>query len=233
MKRFFGRKEGDKIVIENNEFHHLKNVLRLGENDKVIASINDEYDYYCTIEKINKKDCILQIDNKELCPANPKNNIVLFQMMPKKDYFDNIIPKAIELGVREIYFFTSSFTMLKTFKRERVDTQVMTACKQCERSKLVEVHDMISFTDMLEKIKNFDVVLFANEHEQEVKFDIDWIKNSKNIAVIIGNEAGFSEEEASSIIKNNGKSFTLGNRILRCDTAVTAVLSVVNIFSNN
>ena len=142
MKRFFGRKEGDKIVIENNEFHHLKNVLRLGENDKVIASINDEYDYYCTIEKINKKDCILQIDNKELCPANPKNNIVLFQMMPKKDYFDNIIPKAIELGVREIYFFTSSFTMLKTFKRERVDTQVMTACKQCERSKLVEVHDI-------------------------------------------------------------------------------------------
>lgn len=41
---------------------------------------------------------------------------------------------------------------------------------------------------------------FANEHEQEVKFDIDWIK-LKNIAVIIGNEAGFSEEEASSIIK--------------------------------
>ena len=233
MRRFFGRKENDNIIIEGSEFIHMKKVLRMSEGDKFIASVNDEYDYYATIEKINKENLIASIEKKEKCPALPKNNLVLFQMMPKKEYFDSILPKAIELGVNEIYFFSSSYTMVKDFKRERVNQQVLSACKQCERSLLVPVHDVIKFNQMLEMIKEFDVILFPNEHEKSIKFDTNLVKNKKNIAVVIGNEAGFSEDEASLIIKNGAKSFTLGRRILRCDTAVVATLTLASLFSEN
>ncbi len=233
MRRFFGKKEGEKIVIEDNEFYHLKKVLRMNEGDKIIASINDEYDYYCTIYKMNKDNCLLQIDNYSICPALPKKKITLFQMIPKKDYFDQILPKSIELGVNDIYFFTSDYTMIKNFKRERVETQVMTACKQCERSKLVTVHELIDFDKMIDLLSDYDAVIFANEHEKSQKFDINWVKNIEKIAVIVGNEGGFSEKEANIIIKKGGKSFSLGKRILRCDTATTAVLSLVGIFSDN
>ena len=52
MRRFFGRKQNDKIIIENDDFKHLKNVLRLGVGAEVIVSLNDEFEYICEIENI-------------------------------------------------------------------------------------------------------------------------------------------------------------------------------------
>ena len=233
MRRFFGRAQNGKIIIENSEYFHLSKVLRMKEGEEVIASINDENDYYCKIVSLGKSSCELEIESVEKCRALPKNNIVLFQMMPKKEYFDSILPKAIELGVSEIYFFTSSRVMIKDFKRERVDSQVLTACKQCERSILPIVRDMITFEQMLEKLKEFECVIFPNEHEKEQSFEPKFVEGKVNIAVVVGNEGGFSEEEAEKIIERGGKSFTLGTRILRCDTAVVATLTLVDIFSNN
>ena len=59
------------------------------------------------------------------------------------------------------------------------------------------------------------------------------VEDKDNIAVVIGGEGGFSEDEAKALIKQGASSFTLGSRILRCDTAVVSVLTLVGIFSNN
>lgn len=231
MRRFFGKKENDKILIDGSEFNHIKKVLRMDEGDKLIAYINDEFEYQCTIFKMNKDNCLCVIDDKTPCVALPKKEITLFQMMPKKEYFDAILPKAIELGVNEIYFFTSDYTMVKTFKRERVDAQVMTSCKQCERSKLVKVHDIIKFEQMLKKLEEYDLSIFAYEDEEKM-FDPKILENKQKIAVIIGNEGGFSQNEAE-ILKNKATSISLGKRILRCDTAVVTTLSLVSVLTNN
>lgn len=231
MKRFFGKMIKNKIVLEDGEFFHLKKVLRMNEGDKVIANINDENDYFCQIEKINKNDCVLSIENVEKCPALPNKNITLFQMLPKKDYFDDILAKSVELGVNKIIPFTSEYTMIKTLKRERVDSQIMTACKQCERSKLVPVEDVTTFDGMIERLSEFDLVIFAYERETQ-KFNPDILKEKQNIAVIVGNEGGFSPSETEKL-KPLATTISLGKRILRCDTAVTAVLSLVSVLSDN
>ncbi len=231
MKRFFGKKEQDKILIDGQEFNHLKKVLRLSEGDEIIANVNDEYDYFCTIEKINKNDCIALINEVKLCEALPKKNITLFQMLPKKEYFDNIIAKSIELGVNKIVPFISEYTIVKEIKRERVQTQIMTACKQCERSKLIELTDPVKFKELPSLLKDYDVVIFAYENENEY-FNPKILENKQNIAVIIGNEGGFSSEEAE-ILKGLTTSISLGKRILRCDTAVIATLALISILTKN
>ena len=231
MRRFFGKTIKDKILIEGSEYNHIKKVLRMKEGDSLIAYINDEFEYMCEIEKMNKDNCICFIEEKNICPALPKKEITLFQMMPKKEYFDEILPKSIELGVSEIFFFTSEYTILKSFKRERVDMQVMTSCKQCERSKLVKVNDIINFEEMIKLLKNYDLVIFAYENEEKM-FDPKILENKQKIAVIIGNEAGFSQKEAQ-LLKEKAISISLGKRILRCDTAVTATLSLVSVLSGN
>ena len=231
MRRFFGSLNGEKIIIEGSEYNHIKKVLRMKEGEFLVAYVNDNFEYTCKITSMQKDFCECDIQEKILCPALPKKEITLFQMMPKKEYFDNIIPKAIELGVSDIYFFASEYTMVKNFKRERVDAQIMTACKQCERSKLVLIHNMIKFDGMLNLLKNYDLVIFAYENEENV-FDPKILKNKQKIAVIIGNEAGFSEKEAN-LIKEHAHSISLGKRILRCDTAVIATLALVGILSGN
>lgn len=231
MKRFFGRKENDKIILEDSEFNHLKKVLRMNEGDEVIACVNDDYDYYCQIEKINKNNCILNIIKIEKCPALPKKNITLFQMLPKKEYLDNIISKSIELGVNKIVPFISEYTMIKELKKERVSTQVMTACKQCGRSKLVEVTTPLKFKDLPKALKDYDLIVFAYEKSDQ-SFNPQILKDKQNIAVIIGNEGGFTLEEAE-LLKEYCTTISLGSRILRCDTAVIATLSLISILSNN
>lgn len=231
MRRFFGKLDNNKILIEGSEHNHIKRVLRMNEGDSLIAYVNDDFEYHCTIEKMNNNSCICKIDEKNICPALPKKDITLFQMMPKKEYFDEILPKSIEIGVSEIYFFTSDYTMLKSFKRERVDMQVMTSCKQCERSRLVKVNDIIKFEEMIKLLGNYDLVIFAYEDEEKI-FNPKILENKQKIAVIIGNEAGFSIKEAE-ILKNKATSISLGKRILRCDTAVTATLSLVSVLSGN
>lgn len=231
MKRFFGEKIKDKILIKDNEFNHLKKVLRMNEGDEIIACVNDEYDYFCSIEKINKNDALLNINEIKLNPAQPKKNIVLFQMLPKKEYLDNIIAKSVELGVSKIIPFTSKYTMIKDIKYDRVATQILTACKQCGRSKLVEFERCEKINNIPSLFKNFDLVLFANEKEEKM-FNVEILKNCNNIAVIVGNEAGFSEEEIQ-LLKKHASSISLGKRILRCDTAVTTMLSLVGVLSGN
>ena len=85
---------------------------------------------------------------------------------------------------------------------------------------------------MLEKLKQYPLVIFANEKEEKPMDEKIFIGQDK-IAIIIGNEAGFSEKEAKQIIDSGAKSISLGSRILRCDTAVTSLLSLTNFFTGN
>ena len=234
MKRFFGKKFKNEIIIENDEFIHLSKVLRLKENDKIICNINDEFNYFCTIKEIGKKNCVTTINSKELCPALPNKKITLFQALPKKEYIDEIIPKSVELGLTNLQFFISDFSNTKTINETRINQQILSACKQCERSMLMQNFPLITFKEMTEKLKNFDLVIFANEKETKKSiFDLKNLKSSNNIALIIGNEGGFSDMEMNSITKITNNSITLGKRILRCSTAVVALLSLVNAITNN
>ena len=84
---------------------------------------------------------------------------------------------------------------------------------------------------MLNLLDNFDISIFAYEDETKLFTPKD-LDGKNKIAIIIGNEAGFSQKEAA-LLKNKTTSITLGKRILRCDTAVVATLSLVGILSNN
>lgn len=231
MKRFFGKMVGNDIKIEGDEFLHLKKVLRMEEGDNLIACLNDEYDYYCQIKKMNKNDCILLVKEKKLCQSLPSKDITLFQMIPKKEYLDNIISKSIELGVSKIIPFISEYTMIREIKRERVENQIMTACKQCERSKLIEITDPVPFKALPELLKDYDLVIFAYERSDN-KFSPQILENKSKIALIIGNEGGFSPQEAQELQKV-ATTISLGKRILRCDTAVISLLSLISILTNN
>ena len=153
MKRFFGKKFKNEIIIENDEFIHLSKVLRLKENDKIICNINDEFNYFCTIKEIGKKNCVTTINSKELCPALPNKKITLFQALPKKEYIDEIIPKSVELGLTNLQFFISDFSNTKTINETRINQQILSACKQCERSMLMQNFPLITFKEMTEKLE--------------------------------------------------------------------------------
>ena len=86
--------------------------------------------------------------------------------------------------------------------------------------------------DVIASIKDFDVVLFANERTDKGE-KIKDLSKYKNIGIIVGSEGGFSQKEKEAFIKAGAVSISLGRRIYRCETASVAMMSLVSILSGN
>ena len=227
MRRFFGRKENGQILIEGEELNHLKNVLRLGVGAEILVSLGDENDYACQIESISSR-------GKKICAGNPKKNIVLFQAVAKREKFEFIVQKATEIGISKVVPFISKNIVAKVTenKMDRLKSIAINACKQCERTIPPEISEVKTFDEVLKSFKDFDVVLFANERAEKSDKKKDLTK-MKNIAIIVGSEGGFDSKEKDKFTSAGATTVSLGKRILRCETAAVALMSLVSILSEN
>ncbi len=232
IRRFYVSQDDiiDNIVtICGDEFWHLTKVLRYKVGYKIIVCNNvDGKDYYCTIKRIEKDYCEAVIEDIKDNECKTKTEIILFQALPKGDKADLIVQKAVELGVSNIYLFESDFVAEKKFNLDRLNKINLEACKQCGRSRISNIFGLLSFEQMTELLGKFDKVLLCYENEKvnNIKSELTAF-NGESIAIIIGSEGGFSEEEVA-ICKDKGASIvTLGSRIMRCETASIVVCGVV------
>lgn len=230
MRRFLANKiNNDKIILDGIEHNHLKNVLRLKEGDEVIVVVGDEYDYTCVIEKISKGDSVLRVVSKDVNTYNSQSDVTVFQALTKQDNMSLIVQKLTELGVKTFVPFESQFITSKDKfnKQEKLQTISNQSIKQCKRSIPMEVKPTISFNQLVEAVKTYDIVIFANETETTTNLTALKLGGNQKVAIIVGSEGGFSEQECDKLVSAGVKSVTLGKRILRAETASIALTSVV------
>ena len=230
MRRFLANGiNNNKVFLDGVEHNHLKNVLRLKEGEEVIVVVGDEYDYTCIIEKISKGDTILRVVSKETNSYNSSSDVTVFQALTKQDNMALIVQKLTELGVKTFVPFESQFITSKDKfnKQEKLQTISNQSIKQCKRSIPMEVKPTISFNQLVESVKDYDIVVFANETETTTNLNNLQLKQNQKVAVIVGSEGGFSEIECEKLVGAGVKSVTLGKRILRAETASIALTSVI------
>ena len=192
-------------------------------------------------------------DNSTELPAD----IILFQGMPKADKFEHIIQKTIELGVHEIYpvmmkrcvvkleggngntdkngFLTVSSKEAK--KVQRYNSIAEAAAKQSQRGIIPEVKSYISFKQAADLASEMDMVLVPYESAEgmdrsrsviaEVKKLCETMPKKPTVAVFIGPEGGFAQEEIDLLTDKGGRIISLGRRILRTETAGPTVMSIL------
>lgn len=232
MKRFFvGHclEVGKIFKIDGIEHNHIKNVMRMSVGDELILVCGDEYDYIAKIVAMSKGETSVMVTDKEENIYNPKCDVTVFQALVKSDNMSLIIQKLTELGVKtfvpfESEFITSKDKFGKTSKFQEISNQ---SIKQCKRSIPMKVEETVPFGGVVERLKNYDIVLFANECERVEKLEHLGFDNAKRVAIIVGSEGGFSRDEIQRLVGANAKSISLGKRILRAETASIALTSVV------
>lgn len=217
------------VTIVGDEFWHLTKVLRYKVGYNIIVCNNtDGKDYVCKIKLIDKDYCQAVVEDIVDNECKTKSNITLFQALPKGDKADLIVQKAVELGVQNICFFDSNYVAEKKFNLDRLHKINVEACKQCGRSRISNIFGLLTFEEMLNLLKNFDKVIVCYENEKTNNLGEELVgMESKNIAIIIGSEGGFSEQEVELCKSFGAKSVTLGSRILRCETASIVVCGIV------
>ena len=161
----------------------------------------------------------------------------MFQGIPKKDKFELIIQKAVELGVYEIVPVMTDRVVVKLEdankeekKLERWQTIAKEAAKQSGRGLIPVIKPVHDFSAAITAMSKMDLALIPYEKAGDMNYTRDILcelSRYSSIGVFIGPEGGFSDEEISKAIQNNIKPITLGKRILRTETAGLAILSMM------
>jgi len=255
MSRFFtdpGNIGANTITIDNtDDLHHMMKVLRLKEGDEVDVSDGVQWEYRARIESLSREAAELLILDKQAFASEPSVKVTLFQGIPKQGKMETIIQKCVELGVHEIVPVFMDRTVVVDRgkfgrKIERWNKVSAEAVKQCRRGIVPHVADSIKTVDMLrdrdnsgtpDMLEEFDLVVLPYENEkgttikdvlrQAAEEHISAGGSLERVAVIIGPEGGFSDEEAIAIIGAGGKSVSLGRTILRTETAGMAALAMI------
>lgn len=229
--------EDNRIVITGSDVNHIKNVLRLNKGEKIVICDGQGQDYYCIIDNVAKEQVIAVIEDKQKANTELRTKIYLFQGLPKKDKMEFIVQKAVELGVYEIVPVKMKRTIVKidNEKKERVklnrwQTIANEASKQSRRGILPNVHEIVSYKEAIDMAKELEYVILPYELAENMEYtrkSIEEASKCSSIGIFIGPEGGFDEEEVSFAKEIGIKTITLGNRILRTETAGLTALAML------
>ncbi len=232
MRRFYAPMENfdhNKISLDSEQSRHLRNVLRLQPGDEILVFDGVGNEFRCLVQEFssNKKTCFVKSLEK-IEPTKPESNLdsTLAVSLLKGDKFDLAIQKAVELGVTKFVPIITKRCDVKLRneekKLERWKKIIIEASKQCGRAKLMEITKPFEFEELVETAQG-SKVLFSERNG--VSFSE--INPAEKVTAIIGSEGGWEDSELEFAEKNSCQIVTLGGRILRAETAVISIASIL------
>lgn len=242
MPRFFCPPENiskDKIVItDRREIHHILDVLRKKKDDEVLIFDGENSEYRAIIEEISKNKLILKIKEKKFIQKE-ELEIAIGCAIPKRKRFDLVIEKLTELGVKRIIPLKTERTEVLISKERRENKLfhwqriALNSAKQSKRIDIPTIESQIEFSQILNRVKKYDLCLICTICPQTRKIR-DVLKESKlkSILILIGPEGDFTFPEVDLAIKKGFIPISLGDLVLRVETAAIAIVSVLNYVLN-
>ena len=240
MYQFFVEPEkigSDREAITGSDVNHIRNVLRMKPGETVRVSDGRGSCYDGVIEALQTDEIIVRLSGEKIESTELPVETVLFQGLPKSDKMELIIQKNTELGVSAIVPVATSRAVVK-LDEKKADNKVKrwnsiaeSAAKQSKRTLIPEVRSVMSFKQALAEASAFDIKLMPYENAEGMAFTrkcIGEIKTGAKVAIFIGPEGGFSEEEVAAASAAGFVPITLGRRILRTETAGMSVMSMLS-----
>ena len=242
MHRFFidkGSIVNNEVIINGDEAKHIKEVLRMKKNDSLVLFDGQKSEYDAQIKDFINKSIVCKINKVYENTSEPPINIVLFQSIPKSDKMDYIVQKCVEIGVNKIVPVVTERTIVKLKNNKSVQEKKINrwkkisleASKQSGRGTVPVIDYPIMMDDIKEYLSDFDFEIkllpYEKEGNNKLKSLLKEVNEKINIAVFIGPEGGFKEEEVKMLIDCGFKIVSLGPRILRTETAGITVISII------
>jgi 16S rRNA (uracil1498-N3)-methyltransferase len=243
MSRFYcpsSQIKKDWIYLKGDEAHHVYNVMRLREKDKVTVFDGSDNEYEGSIVEASSALIRVRIDKINKVPSKKELNVSLAVGLPKLKKMDLIVQKCTELGAKEIIPLETERSLIllneqrKASKKARWSKIARESAKQCRRCGILKVRDIISFDDLIERKANYDYLIMpaVREKRKNLKSILEEkkIKKEDRFLVVVGPEGGFSQKEIDKAQKNGFILTSLGQRTLRTETAAIYLMSVLSFY---
>jgi 16S rRNA (uracil1498-N3)-methyltransferase len=229
--------DAKKVEITGSDFNHIANVLRMKVGEQFSVSVRGESDareLFYEIESFSDESVIGNLCFIEEVGNELPSKIYLFQGLPKVDKMELIIQKAVELGAFQIIPMSTKRCIVKLDEKKaenkikRWQAISEAAAKQSKRAIIPEVTMPMTMKQAVEFANGMQVKMIPYENAKGIKATremIESIKPGQDIAVFIGPEGGFAEDEVALCTENGIMPVTLGKRILRTETAGFTIIS--------
>ena len=230
---------GNRLLLTEREAHHATHVLRLRPGDHATVLDGEGGELHCKVERVSRKETELAVrERRKQQPA--VGEITLIQAIVKGKTMETIIQKATELGVTRIVPLQTERVVAHLDsdrgenKQAKWQLTTIEAVKQCGSAWLPRIDAPLTPATFLKRGEKFDLALVGSlagdgRHIRSW-FDLFVKERStapRNVSMWIGPEGDFTVEELDLIRASGAKPITLGQLVLRADTA--AIYSVAAI----
>ncbi len=237
MPRFYVPKPIIKkgmLTVTGDEVKHIRKVLRLGIGDRISIFDGSGMEYEGAIAEVTSSSVVVKIHDIFSSKKESHLEITLAQSILKSEKMDYLIQKATELGVKKIIPFISSRSIPLLEKEKRLERHrrwkkiAVEASKQCGRGVIPEIDPPEDYRELLASVPEgaLKFILWEKEGER-LKEALRGPARSKKIFFIVGPEGGLSREEVEEAERMGFVPVTLGERILRAETASLCLLSIL------
>jgi 16S rRNA (uracil1498-N3)-methyltransferase len=231
--------QGEGICLRGDLFHHIRDVCRFDVGDQFEALPGDGRALLVEITSLTNKEIQARALSTRQVPPLVKPLITLALSVPKLPKVDWIIEKSVELGVAEIRPFVSEFSFLRKVSElssnrvQRWQKLVQSATQQSGRGELMKIAAPVSLKNLLDEFNRSQATggLFPYEGEAQVTLPLalETLKkrNLDQLWVFVGSEGGFSRDEVDLFSSVGLEPVSMGDQILRVETACLAIISVI------
>src|SRR5262245_49045264 len=224
--------DGGRLALDPMQTHYLRNVLRLKGGDPVLVFNGRDGEWRATLTDGGKRALSLAIGERARAQAPALDLDYLFAPL-KQARLDYMVQKAVEMGAARLVPVLTRHTQVARVNLERMRANAIEAAEQCGILTLPEIAAPVTFDRLLAERDPARLLVFCDE-DAEVKDPIAALAQASSkaaappIAVLIGPEGGFAEEERTALLRlPNVVRLALGPRILRADSAAVAALALV------
>ena len=238
MRRFFvlpGSVTDDHAILDQEESHHLVRVLRLQQGETVELFDGTGALYTARIEQLGKQVQV-SLESKQQPVEGKQGGVTLCQGELKGGKMDFLVEKCTELGVRRFIPFSAGRSQGRLDKarlrqrQQRRMSIVKKACKQSGRLRFMRVEDEVSYGELLSLDfgSSQSKIILWEKAENSTLAEVIGKDRESSACLMIGPEGGFSDEEAEQALASGWQQVSLGDQILRAETAAISAVAIVN-----
>ena len=226
---------GGRAVIRGQDAEHIR-VLRMRPGEDVVICDGKGTDYRCRLVSSGPEEAEAEVLEVVPCRGEPRVEVTVYAGLPKGERADFLVQKCIEAGASGIVFFNCERCVARPDGRsmekklERFSRIAEAAAQQSGRGKIPTVEYEHSYVEMLNRAIKAEAKLFmyeTGEGRSPLTQAIEAAGEFKTASVVTGPEGGFTEAEAKMARVCGLTLCSMGERILRCETAPVVAVSAI------
>jgi 16S rRNA (uracil1498-N3)-methyltransferase len=223
------------VPLDPAHGHYLTGVLRLEEGDAVLVFNGRDGEWQGRLAGTGKRT-ELAIEHQTRSQSPPGDLYYLFAPL-KRARLDYMVQKAVEMGVSRLQPVMTRHTQAERVNLDRMRANAIEAAEQCGILGIPDIMAPVALERAVAALEPGRHLVFCDEDAPgadpvaALVRDLEWAgarRTGVPLAVLIGPEGGFDEEERAFLqARPRTSRIALGPRILRADTAAVAALAIV------